>query len=105
MARDADRDGFAYVVERLTTGAVSVRDIVKEFCTSEEFQEKFIMNDTPNELARRLFLRFGKEHRPDPRQVKQLALQFLTLNWRAAMSAFIMSEAYKYGDDQVPLWQ
>jgi len=51
-----------------------VREIVRRFCTSEEFREKYIMNQTPNELAKRLLSRLGRDRRPDPQTIKVLAV-------------------------------
>jgi hypothetical protein len=51
--RDGDAAGHRHA---LTRGAKSPRMLVKEFCTSEEFRELHLMNESPNELARKVIL-------------------------------------------------
>jgi hypothetical protein len=105
LARDSDPSGFRYAMEMLTTGQASVREIVRQICRSDEFREKHMMNQTPNELARRILTRLGSQ-RPAPEQIKQLALDILERDWREAISDYIDSRSYidAFGDDRVPLW-
>jgi hypothetical protein len=105
LARDSDRAGFQHVTEILVSGEASVRDIVRKFCISEEFREKHVMNQTPNEMARRIMMRFGKE-RPAPEDVKRLAVDLLERNWCDVIAAYIDSAAYTkaFGDDNIPVW-
>ncbi|MCB8877658.1 DUF4214 domain-containing protein [Acidisoma silvae] len=58
LHRDADQDGFNYNVHGLTNNLVSVKEIMYEFFTSEEFFKKFVVNQTPNELSRNLLACF-----------------------------------------------
>lgn len=106
FARNSDEDGYAYNLGQLLHGYESVRDIVIRFCTSEEFREKFVINQSPNELARRLLLRFAMIKRPSPEQIKALAIALLERDWRDVVAEVIMSDGYSeaYGDDRVPLW-
>lgn len=104
LQRDSDKAGFDWCVDSLTNGTVSVRDIVKELCTSDEFREKYLMNDSPNEMARKFRQRFLGEAKPKPEDIKSTAISFLEHDWRKAMRDLLDSPGYtaKYGDDKVP---
>ena len=106
LARNSDDAGFKYTVARLNSGSETVREIVKRFCTSEEFREKYVMNQAPNELAKKLLLRFVKNKRPDPATIKIVAVALVERDWRQVVEEMIESQAYgeAYGEDQVPLW-
>jgi hypothetical protein len=106
FARNSDEPGYKYNLNQLLQGAESVRDIVIRFCASEEFCEKYVMNQTPNELARRLLLRFAMNRRPSPEEIKALAICLIERDWRSVVEEVIRSDRYTeaYGDDRVPLW-
>src|ERR1700727_52610 len=80
LARNSDPAGFQHVVGVLVTGESSIRDVVRECCRSEEFREKHVMNQSPNELARRILIQLGKQ-RPAPERVKQMAVDLLERDW------------------------
>lgn len=105
LARASDEAGFQHAVEHLTEGR-PLRRLVYEFAVSDEFREKFVMNQTANELAKRLIVRFWKNARPDPRAIKELAVDILEGDWREAISRVIEDERYTkaHGEDRVPLW-
>ncbi|CAL1240541.1 phycobilisome rod-core linker polypeptide [Candidatus Methylocalor cossyra] len=104
LQRNADPAGFDWCVEVLTNGTLSVREIVKVLCKSDEYREKFLMNDTPNEIARKFRKKFFGEANPRPEDIKETALLFLEMNWRDAMDQLLDSPEYyaKYGDDGIP---
>jgi hypothetical protein len=106
FARDSDEAGYRYNLDQLLKGVESVRDIVIRFCASDEFREKYVMNQTPNELARRLALRFGMNKRPSPEEIKALAVALMERDWRTVVEDVIRSDGYSavYGDDRVPVW-
>jgi hypothetical protein len=106
LARNSDDAGYKHTVNQLNSGNESVREIVRRFCTSEEFREKYIMNQTPNELAKRLLSRLGRDRRPDPQAIKVLAVSLVERDWRQVVEEIVNSPAYKqaYGEDGVPLW-
>jgi hypothetical protein len=106
LARDSDEAGYRYNLNQLLTGEESVRDIVIRFCASEEFREKYVMNQTPNELARRLALRLAMNKRPSPEEIKALAIALLERDWRAVVTEVIRSNGYTaaFGEDRVPVW-
>ena len=106
LQRESDRDGFEHAVNCITTGTATVRTLVRAICVSDEFREKHVMNQTSNELARRLMINMLGDRRPDARRVKLLALQLLERDWRQVVAEVIDNELYTtaYGDDLVPIW-
>lgn len=69
LLRNADPEGFAYAVDRLING-MNPLDLAGEFMRSEEFAEKFLLNTSPNEIARKmLIVMLGKV--PSPNEIKQ----------------------------------
>jgi hypothetical protein len=106
LQRESDSDGFEHAVACMTDGSATVRALVRAICVSEEFREKHVMNQTSNELARRLMINMLGDRRPDARRVKLLSLQLLERDWRQVVAEVIDSELYTtaYGDDLVPAW-
>lgn len=104
LLRNSDRDGYEWCIDQLTTGSSTVRDLVKHFCTSEEFREINLMNQTPNEFARIIRKRFWGKQDEDQKEIKELAVRILESDWRTAIHYVIDSDEYKkiYGDDKVP---
>jgi phycocyanin-associated rod linker protein len=104
LQRNADEEGFNWSVDNLTNGNLSVREMVKELCKSEEFREKFMMNETPNELAKKLRKRLLGESNPQPDDVKETAVSFLENDWRYVIDDLVESHQYgaKFGEDGVP---
>jgi hypothetical protein len=58
LHRNADPEGFEFYTRGLNEDSLSLKDIIDEFYTSEEFCRKFVVNQTPNELARNLLASF-----------------------------------------------
>lgn len=104
LQRNSDQEGFDWCVENLTNGSLTVRDIVRNLCKSEEYREKFLMNDTPNEIARKFRIKFFGEAHPQPADIKSTAILFLEQHWQHAIDELLDSDAYgrRYGDDSVP---
>jgi hypothetical protein len=107
LRRDSDPAGYDYAVNRLVQGETSVRGLVKEFCSSEEFREIHVMNQTPNELARRILLILERKNNPKPADIKALAIRLLQEDWRTVIRAVVDSAAYNlaYGDEGIPKWE
>lgn len=105
LGRDSDPDGYRHAIDRLSNGT-SVRELVKEFCTADEFRELHIMNESPNELAKKILVIMEKKWRPKPADIKALCIRLVQEDWRAVMSDVINSSAYKaaHGEDGVPHW-
>jgi hypothetical protein len=104
LQRNSDPEGFDWCVENLAAGTLSVRDIVRELCKSEEFREKFLMNDSPNEIARKLRKKLLGELNPSAEDIKETAVLLLEYDWRDAIDHLIDSYEYeqKHGNDVVP---
>jgi hypothetical protein len=104
LQRNSDPEGFGWCVENLAAGTLSVRDIVRELCKSEEFREKFLMNDSPNEIARKLRKKLLGELNPSAEDIKETAVLLLEYDWRDAIDHLIDSYEYeqKHGNDVVP---
>lgn len=105
LGRAADKAGFDAIVEELNSGSESVRNIVQKLMTSEEFREKFLMNNTPNELSKQLRLYLFKELRPKPEAIKEIAIALLEDDWRNVIQNMIASDAYSkaFGEEKIPL--
>lgn len=105
LGRVADKEGYDSLVDELSNGHSSVRDIVLRMLTSDEFAEKFVLNNTPNELAKRLRMALLKELRPKPNDIKENAIELLEMDWRDVVASLIDSQAYEkaFGEDGVPL--
>ncbi len=58
LHRNADPEGYEFYVRGLSNDSLSLKDVIAEFFTSEEFYSKFVVNQTPNELARNLLASF-----------------------------------------------
>ena len=106
LARNSDQAGFNYTVDQLHSGRESVRDVVRRFFTSEEFREKFVMNQTPNELAQKLLSQLCRKKRLSPQEIKSAAVSLIEQDWRDVVGEIVDSTAYReaYGEDRVPLW-
>lgn len=105
LGRAADKAGFDSIVEELNSGSKSVRSIVQMLMTSDEFREIFLMNNTPNEIAKQLRLYLYKELRPKPEAIKETAIALLEDDWRNVIRNMIASEAYAkaFGEEKIPL--
>lgn len=106
LQRDSDPDGFAHALDGLTNGTLTARHLVQAICISEEFREKHVMNQTPNELARLILTCLLHERRPAPARIKTLAVRLVEQDWRAVIAEAIACDAYAraYGEDGVPRW-
>jgi hypothetical protein len=58
LHRNADPGGFEFYMKSLSGETVELKDIIVEFYTCEEFCQKFVVNQTPNELGRNLLASF-----------------------------------------------
>jgi hypothetical protein len=106
LARNSDPVGFNFTVDQLNSGRESVRDVVKRFLTSEEFREKFVMNQTPNELAQKLLSQLCRKRRLSPQEIKAVAVALTERDWRGVVEELVNGASYSetHGEDHVPLW-
>jgi hypothetical protein len=58
LHRNADADGYNFYMKSLSDDITPLKDIIAGFFTSEEFCQKFVVNQTPNELSRNLLASF-----------------------------------------------
>lgn len=107
LLRNSDPAGHRYAVEALTTGTKSPQMLVKEFCTSDEFRELHLMNETPNEFARKVILRLLGIKRPDPGKAKEIAVRLLQEDWRAMINDLVDSPEYRAAHSglEIPSWR
>lgn len=105
LGRNSDQAGYAYAINCLISGQKPPRMLVKEFCTSEEFRERHMMNQTPNEFARQAQLRFLGKTRLEPEMTKRIATRLLENDWRFVLRELIDSDEYGIAHgDKIPLW-
>ena len=104
LLRNSDEAGFNHMVNVLTNGEASVRDLVIATCQSDEFREKFLMNQSPNEMAREFYARFIGISSPSAEDIKKYAIKILEQDWRDFISELFDSDEYmkKYGEDKLP---
>jgi hypothetical protein len=106
LNRQADRPGYEYVLYCFESGRKSVRDIVLEFISSEEFIDRFVLDYSPAhsvELVHKLLL----GHAPaDERSLKQAQRRFVRLGLRKFAERIVASPEYQEetGMDEVPEW-
>ena len=58
LQRNADVEGYRFCCQALHSGTKDVRSLILDFFSSAEFSEKFVFNQTPNELAANLLSAF-----------------------------------------------
>ena len=58
LHRNADEDGYDFYIKNLRDDLMPLNDIIVEFYTCDEFCQKFVVNQTPNELSRNLLSSF-----------------------------------------------
>ena len=58
LHRNADADGYEFYAKNLSDDILPLKEVIVEFYTSEEFCQKFVVNQTPNELSRNLLASF-----------------------------------------------
>ena len=58
LHRNADAEGYDFYVRSLSDEAMPLKAMIVEFYTCEEFCQKFVVNQTPNELGRNLLASF-----------------------------------------------
>jgi len=73
LYRDADKAGFAHYLDALSTDQLSLDDAIREFYTSDEFVREFVLNETPNELARKLICTFLDTADPSVRSAESIS--------------------------------
>ena len=106
LNREADRLGYEYVLYCFESGRKSVRDIVLEFISSEEFIDRFVLgrpSEHSVELVHRLLLGRGPA---DEKSLKLEQRRFVRLGLRKLAERILASPEYQEetGVDEVPGW-
>ena len=102
LNRDADREGYAYVLDSLETGRSSVRQHVVEMLSSDEFIDKFLKG-APTSAVRTLNkVLLGVQ--PDAPRLEREARKFIRMGLRSYADELLNSAAYRntVGEDSVP---
>ena len=89
LHRDADDEGFTHYFNEFLNDLITVKDAIKEFFASSEFIETFVLNQTPNELARNLLASFYNASASSDVEVKSLALELVRADFSQVISALI----------------
>jgi hypothetical protein len=106
LDREADKGGYEYVLYCLESGRKSVRDIVFEFISSEEFIDRFVMGKSPEksvDLIYRLLLGRVPE---DEESLKHARHRFVRMGLRKFVDRVMSSPEYleDVGQDEIPEW-
>jgi hypothetical protein len=104
LDREADRDGYAYVLDCLEGGKKTIQQIVVEFISSDEFIDKFASGDDAAHtasLVNKLLL--GRALKDDA-DFDIARREFLRLGLRQYAEKLVFSQEYarKVGPDKVP---
>jgi hypothetical protein len=104
LNREADREGYAYVLDCLEGGKKTIQQIVLEFISSDEFIDKFASSDDvayTASLVNKLLL--GRPLRDDL-EFESARREFLKLGLRRYAEKLVLSQEYarKVGPDRVP---
>lgn len=104
LNREADKDGFDYVLDCLESGKKLIRDIVLEFISSDEFITRFVIGSRPPDtiaLVHRILL--GREP-DDELGPAKACCAFVRLGLERYAKGILASEEYEaaVGTDRVP---
>jgi len=104
LQRDADKEGFTYYYEALTARKITLRKAIAEFLCSEEFTEKFIVNQTPNELAKHLLNSLFGSRSVKPGEPKKVAGELIRKGFPAVVERLIADTRFEdqHGEFGVP---
>jgi hypothetical protein len=104
LHRDADPAGYAYYLTELEAGRMTVCDIVEEFFVSEEFSEKFVVNQSPNELGKYLFLSVWSRGNASFQTQKDIVVSLVKNGLPETVRKLVRDVAYhdRFGDLGVP---
>ncbi|WFT79578.1 DUF4214 domain-containing protein [Methylobacterium sp. CB376] len=87
LLRDADQEGFAYTIDRLTNN-IHPLEIAREMMLSEEFADKFLLNTSINEIARKIHVAAFGSH-PTKESIKQNAMTIVAKGFQGFISDII----------------
>lgn len=104
LNRDSDELGFNFYLEQLQTDQAPLKTVIYKFFISDEFCEKFVVNQTPNELSKYLLISFFKQQAPDLREVNRIAKLIITEGLGHAIKTLINDPQFYdgHGDFGIP---
>lgn len=104
LDREADREGFAYVLDCLESGRKTIQQIVLEFMSSDEFIDRFASGDDVARTASLInTLLLGRPLR-DEVELQSARRELLRLGLRQYAEKLVLSQEYarRVGPDRVP---
>jgi hypothetical protein len=103
LNREADQEGYDYVLRSLHEGRKSVRDHALDMIDSEEFAQRFLHRNDPQQTAR-LLNRLLLGRTLDDRSLALEAARCMIMGRRAYAELLTETVDYRrsFGDDQSP---
>jgi hypothetical protein len=106
LDREADKDGYDYVLYCFESGRKSVRDIVFEFISSEEFINRFVLGKSPEDIVDLIYRLLLGRAPADEESLKHAQNRFVRMGLRKFVARVMSSPEYleDVGQDEVPEW-
>jgi hypothetical protein len=89
LERDAGPEGCNHYFSEILGGEMKIADTFCGFSTGEEFIENVLLNDTPNEIARKLVSSLLGERFATPEHVREHALRLVHSGLPAVIEALL----------------
>jgi hypothetical protein len=104
LHRDADQLGFDHYYTLLTSGRTNLKAVILEFFRSEEFAEKFVVNETPNQLAANLASCFFRPDAVGSRDIATIRGKLIQEGLPACIAALLEDPRFRarHGAQGVP---
>jgi hypothetical protein len=95
LHRDADQAGFDHYYALFTSGRANLKTVILEFFRSEEFSEKFVVNETPNQLAANLAHSFFRPDAVGSRDVARIRGRLIQEGLPACIAALLEDPRFR----------
>jgi hypothetical protein len=104
LHRDADEAGYSHYFRMLTSYQLTLHEAIGEFLCSEEFASKFIVNQTPNELATHLLNSLFGARTVAPTEPNKVAFEIIRLGVPAVIRKLLADVRFQdqHGEFGVP---
>jgi len=104
LEREADAKGLEIYSAKLEKGVITVRELVLILGTSEEFGNRFINKNTPDEAVRFMYKKFLSREPENNKVVTSKTSRMGDKGWKYIIEQLIQSDEYinKFGDNLVP---
>jgi hypothetical protein len=104
LNRDADRDGYAYVLDNLESGKNSVKQHVLEMMLSDEFIDGYLKGTTLSAVKTVNKVLLGRQL--DGQSLEQETKKYIRTGLKSYIEELVNSPAYRNaaGEDGVPLY-